>query len=379
MTPHAKLSPSAADRWMTCPGSVWLSEGMPSTTNAYAEEGTLAHALGARCLDEALDAHSFVGQVFEYEDHGQNKTAVITEEMAGNVMVYVDHVRSLGGLQHYEQVVAVDERVYGTADAGVWQENARALHIIDLKYGAGLRIEVVDNFQLKIYALATLLTFGYRAETVTATIVQPRCQGGEGAVRSATYSVVELLDFHADLLDAIARVEQAKTDPTQHLVPSEKGCRWCLAAPTCPALKSKAQELAKQVFAPGAPYDAAELAQTLDYLPLLEGWIKNVREFAYAEAERGREIPDWKLVDKRATRKWRDENFAAAQLQGQGLAENQIYERKIITPAMAEKILPKDQRALLDELCAKESSGHALVHASDKRPAIKLDAKSAFS
>lgn len=357
---------------MVCPGSVVLSEGMPERTSAFAEEGTEAHALAERLLTESELRATDDPRMVEY------------------VSIYVDHVLSLADPPsgeptnlHIEQRVKVNDEVYGTADAVVWQPMQKHLHVCDLKYGAGVAVEVHGNLQLKIYALATLLTFGYPAEQVTATIVQPRCPHSDGPVRSITFDVVDLLDFHADLEDAVERVRDAQgmdieVWPAEMLAPSEKGCRWCLASPKCPKLKSKAQELAKRVFAKDAPYDAAELAETLDYLPILEGWIKNVREFAYEEAERGSAIPNWKLVEKRATRKWRDEGAAEARVAAL-LGEAAYEPASIKTPAAIEKLLPKDQRALLDELCVKESSGHTLVHESDKRPAIKVDAASAFA
>lgn len=370
MNAHAKLGPSAAERWMTCPGSVVLSEGMPNKSSKFADEGTDAHALAELIL---------LGTPPAGPDH----------DMLGHVMTYVDHVVDLGGVLHIEQRVKVNDEVYGTADAVVWQENDKALHIVDLKYGAGVAVEVHGNLQLKIYALATLLTFGYPASTVTATIAQPRCPHSDGPVRSVTYDVVDLLDFHADLLDAIERVDDAKSYSGKvsvrwqddYLTPSEKGCRWCVAAPKCPKLKSKAQDMAKQVFATGVAYDAKALAETLDFLPIIEGWIKNTREFAYAEAEKGQPIPDWKLVEKRATRKWRDSEGVAYALTKHGIeiSEEFMEPASIKSPAAIEKLLPKEQRALLDELCVKESSGHTLVHGSDKRPAIKVDAKSAFA
>lgn len=286
---------------------------------------------------------------------------------------------------HIEQRVKVTEDVYGTADAVVWQPATKHLHIVDYKNGAGVPVEVVDNLQLRIYALATLLTFKYPASQVTATIVQPRCPHPDGPVRSVTFDVVDLLDFHADLLDAVERVAAAKRASAgggweaSHLVPSEKGCRWCLAAPKCPALKNKAQAMAKQVFAPGLPYDPLELARTLDFLPILEAWCTNVREFAYSEAEKGHAIPDYKLAEKRASRKWRDAATAAATIDGLGLGIECYDAPKVLSPAQIEKLLPKEHRALLDELTVRESSGHVLVHESDKRPAIKVDAKSAFA
>jgi hypothetical protein len=378
MADHAKLGPSSAERWMNCPGSVVLSEGMPNKSSEFADEGTKAHALA-----EAL----LVGEAAKGD-----------LDMVENVMVYVDYVQSLcysdftGGTDLLvEQRVKVTDDLWGTADAVVWQPLEKHLHVVDLKFGAGVPVEIEGNLQLKIYALATLLTFGYSAERVTATIVQPRCPHSDGPVRSATYDVVDLLDFHADVLDAIWRVDMAHRDRNtaatdawegKYTKPSEKGCRWCLAAPKCPALKSKAQTLAKQVFAPGLPYDPKALADTLDFLPILEGWIKNTREFAYAEAEQGNAIPQWKLVEKRATRKWNPSVLDGdrRKLIEAGIDHADLYDPPSLkSPAAIEKLLPKEQRALLDELTVKESSGHTLVHESDKRPAIRVDAKSAFS
>lgn len=364
MSDHARLSPSAAERWMTCPGSVVLSEGMPEKSSAFAEEGTKAHELAEQLLRTGKGTGD--------------------PEMLDHVMRYADFVFGLGGELHVEQRVIVNDDVYGTADAVVWQSDDKHLHIVDLKYGAGVAVEVRGNLQLKIYALATLLTFGYPATQVTATIVQPRCPHSDGPIRSVTFDVVDLLDFHADLEDAVAVVRDASCHsaevllPAGYLRPSEKGCRWCLAAPKCPALKSKAQELAKQVFAKGQPYDPKALAETLEFLPILEGWIKNTREFAYDEAERGHAIPNWKLVEKRAMRKWRDEKRAEEWLMANGgLLPDEMYDQKIKSVAQIEKIFGKGE--LPEELVAKESSGHTLVHESDKRPAVQLDAKSAFA
>jgi len=211
---HAKLSPSAADRWMTCPGSVVLSEGMPEKSSTFAEEGTCAHALGEACLLNALPTAAFIGLPFEYEDHGVKKTVIIQQEMADAVQVYVDDVNATvdaneGAVLHVEERVHVSKEVHGTADATVWAPVLAELFVKDYKHGAGVPVEIDGNLQLKIYALAALLTFKYPARRVTATIVQPRCPHSDGPVRSVTYDVVELLDFHADLVDAAARVAAA--------------------------------------------------------------------------------------------------------------------------------------------------------------------------
>jgi hypothetical protein len=167
------------------------------------------------------------------------------------------------------------------------------------------------------------------------------------------------------------------------LKPSEKGCRWCLASPKCPALKQRAQALAKQVFAPGLAYDPLKLAQTLDFLPILEGWIKNTREFAYGEAEKGGEIPDYKLVEKLAVRKWKDDVIPARIAKALGVEVTELFKpAELINIGDAVKLAPgkntKERDAVLETFVDRKSSGHTLVHVSDKRDPVRIDAKAVF-
>ncbi|ASN73066.1 PD-(D/E)XK nuclease superfamily protein [Ralstonia phage DU_RP_II] len=282
--------------------------------------------------------------------------------------------------------------LFGTSDAIVWQPHLERLSVIDLKYGAGVPVEVEDNPQLQYYALGALLANKqWKPREVEVVIVQPRCPHPDGPVRTQVLQVVDLLDFAADLVEAVKRTEEASaaylcadSGPLEaqwqrmYLEPGDH-CRFCPAAAICPAQKNKAQQLAKQAFAPGLPYDAKQLAETLEWLPVLEAWIKNTREFAYAEAEKGHDIPRHKLVEKRATRKWRE--LSAVDITRLEIAVGgEVYdEPSLKSPAAIEKLLPKDQRKILDDLCIKESSGHTLVHESDRREAIKVDARSAFS
>ncbi|WP_158665247.1 DUF2800 domain-containing protein [Ensifer adhaerens] len=281
--------------------------------------------------------------------------------------------------------------LFGTSDAIVWQPSIERLSVIDLKYGAGVPVEVEDNPQLQYYALGALLANKqWKPREVEVVIVQPRCPHPDGPVRAQVLQVVDLLDFAADLVEAVKRTEEASaaclcadSGPLEAqwqrmYLHAGDHCRFCPAAAICPAQKNKAQQLAKQAFAPGLPYDAQQLAETLEWLPVLEAWIKNTREFAYAEAEKGHDIPRHKLVEKRATRKWRSESDAAAVIVPI-IGADAAFEHKLMSPAAMEKCLPKDQRKILDDLCVKESSGHTLVHESDKREAIKEDAKSAFA
>lgn len=381
---HSKIGASSMKRWAACPGSVKLSEGIESRSSVFAEEGTKAHELGEKWLLE-----------------GEAAIAGYPVDMVEHVSVYVDAVAERQDSSSITTVL-IEQRfhlhelhsdLFGTSDAIVWQPHIERLSVIDLKYGAGVPVEVEDNPQLQYYALGALLANKqWKPREVEVVIVQPRCPHPDGPVRAQVLQVVDLLDFAADLVEAVKRTEEASDDHAKigHGIFTEAlwankyleagdHCRFCPAAAICPEQRRKAQELAKQAFAPGLPYDAQQLAETLEWLPVLEAWIKNTREFAYAEAEKGHDIPRHKLVEKRATRKWRSENDAANDLQVLGIPYDQLFEKKLITPAVAEKMLGKEQREQLNDMCVKESSGHTLVHESDKREAIKVDAKSAFT
>lgn len=380
---HAKLAPSAAERWMTCPGSVVLSEGMVESESEYADEGTRAHAMAEKWL---------IGHLAR---HGETPTFKKPEEieMAKHVKTYIDECLSLnikGAKIYIEKVVAIDKDVYGTADFIAWHPKSATLHVRDLKYGAGVPVDVGRNTQLRIYAFAALITMKLPAAVVSIGIVQPRYEHPDGPVRVVDFDVAELIDLHADVAEAVERVavateaKGAKGWDNKFLVPSEKGCRWCQASAKCPALRNKAQFLAKQVFAPAVAYDPMLLAQTLDFLPILEAWIKNTREFAYGEAEKGREIPDYKLVEKIANRKWK-ENFAAVALvEAIGCNVIEIWKpTELINVGDAAKMAPgknaKERDQVLEPFVERKSSGHTLVHISDKRDPIRIDAKAAFA
>lgn len=368
---------------MTCPGSVVLSDGMPESESEYAAEGTKAHAFAERWL------------LMHFAQHGAKPSASspIDVEIEKHVKLYIDECIRLAGKGskvYVEKKVAINEDVYGTADFITWQPESATLYVRDLKYGAGVAVSVEKNIQLRIYALAALMTMKLPAAVVNIGIVQPRYDHPDGVIRSVDFDVADLLDLHADVLDAIGRAKMAekakgaKDWESNFLKPSEKGCRWCLASPKCPVLKKKAQEIAKQVFAPGVPYDPLELARTLDFIPILESWIKNTREFAYGEAEKGNAIPDYKLVEKTPVRKWLENVNKVDLARMLGVQVSDIIKpSELIGIGDAEKMAPgknaKERAAVLEKFVERKSSGHTLVHASDKRDPVRIDAKAVFA
>ena len=90
-------------------------------------------------------------------------------------------------------------------------------------------------------------------------------------------------------------------------------------------------------------------------------------------------MPGYKLVEKRANRKWINETEVSLFLGGLKVGDDDIFEpKKVRTPAQMEKKLPSHY-SMLEKFVTKESSGLVLVPIEDKRPAFKPDAKKEFA
>lgn len=391
---HARLAPSAAYRWSVCPGSVRLSKDVPNKSSVFADEGTAAHTLVEVCLSQKLDAADFAGghvniktgKVHREEGEGDG-IFEITDEMVDAVQLYVDTVRGLvddGDEVEFEAKLDlrhIPGMDFGTGDTIIYKPKAREIIVPDFKYGRGVPVEAKGNSQLRAYMLGAVRRYhNCGIDTVRGIIVQPRCPHREGPVREEVLDVLDVLEFRMDLEEAAL----ATMEDDAPLVPGDH-CKFCPAAPFCPALKQRALEVASMEFSDEPPpvgeMTGEEIAAVFRQAEVVEGWVKRVKERAHQMALDGDPPTGFKLVASRATRKWKDEHQAIASLtMVSGLAEEDLYAPpKMLSPAGVAKLLGAKRKNEIADLVVAKSSGTILVSEDDPRPVAKALAEEEFA
>lgn len=371
---HAKLSPSAAERWINCPGSVALSEQLPPPPPSdFAEEGTLAHAWAEYKLlrfmgyeDESMPG-ACDGEMDEATDFYRD---LVVERLAGAGRDAVLMVE-----QHLDLGTWVPDG-FGTADAVII--GGETIEVIDFKYGKGVRVDAVNNPQLRIYGLGAVDLFGdlYDFTKIRMTIVQPRLDH----VSTEELPVRDLIIWANTVVKPAA--EEA-TDPTvaPHTACGD-WCRWCPAKAVCRTRAEKQLELAAYDFRRPAILEKEEIAEILGRIDELTRWASDVQEYALQQAIAGEHFDGWKLVEGRSVRKYADDLKVAEVLQSAGFPEAALYERKLLGLTAMEKLVGKKKLTeTLGDLIVKPAGKPVLVPEDDRREAINTTeaAKADFS
>jgi Protein of unknown function (DUF2800) len=404
---HARFSPSSAERWMTCPGSIALTRDIPNTTSEYAAEGTAAHTLASRALTYDKPAAFFYGQEIEAD----GRVFVVDDDMANYVQVYLDevHARTGDGTLMVEQRIQFIEAIgvpgqFGTSDAIILSKDCKRAAVGDLKYGQGVKVYVEENKQLMTYAVGVLETFDMimsDVEEVDLFVVQPRLDH----IDSWTVSVERLRQHAAEMrlaagaaLEGCQALEDTGMIPEVLFKPSDDACFFCPAKATCDALRKHVSALVFDDFETlddpvkleviGAPAVPAgdKLGALYGYLELIEDWCRGVRAEVERQVFAGMTVigPDglqMKLVEgKRGNRAWKDEQKAEQILAGLVPPDKLYKPRELVTVSVVDKMFNKKAtKAQWDQLqdLITQSKGKAkVVLGSNPAPPYTADADS---
>jgi hypothetical protein len=329
----------------------------PKPSSSYADEGTLLHHAIAAVLETGKPPEDFLGTFYNGVELTQDRLerkllpalAALDEIDPDKVMEYdVEKVVGFGN---------VLPGVFGSADL-VGRIGDRGI-LVDWKFGDGVVVEAVENPQALFYIAAALRTAATSwafagVSEIEVIIVQPP------HIRRWVTTVERVKQFEAELILAVRAAEQ----PDAPLKTGDH-CRWCAAKTICP-LVSGAVERADRAALKAINVD--DLAAVLKKIDVIEQYISEAQALAQQLIENGVDVPGWKLVAKRPTRKWVDEAAALTALTEAGCNAEELTELR--SPAQVEKVLKKRQINLPDGLIVSVSSGNTLAPADDPRPSV---------
>ena len=368
---HSAVGGSSAKRVLNCTASVNLCAQYPNVETSFAAEGTAMHeAIDLILMGKTQQDTDVIGLTL----NGLVITQAMYDDGIAPALEYLDGLdKELGGVDFYVEKRVVFpgiEDAFGTVDI-IGKAKDRTI-VLDWKFGRGVAVEAEHNEQLMYYAYAAAHTaptnkFFVEGQPIELFIVQPRVNDGEPYTRWVT----TMLQLEAFALELRRAVEISATpDATYKLGP---WCKFCNAKTGCDLYNGVIDDAVVTIENRGHSPIEDDVRRWLPYADDLIKFGDTIKQMAHELMEQGVEFDDWKLVAKRANRSWSDEKKALAFMARMRLPAADRYEKKIISPAKAEKVLkPLGVSAIPDDLIDRVSSGTTLAPASDKRPSVAI-------
>ena len=386
---------SSAAKRIYCPGSYELERQLPADKESeHAARGTALHEAMEYFLDNDLvSLQELKGREFYGWEITQE---LISTKLQPALDAFDAIIKMAGGDMEFEleQTVSLEgcglPGCFGTGDVfGVGADER--FYVIDWKFGDGVKVSPEASYQMAFYAAGALYDETHEQlsrmiygnwdpddekrppRDIVFCIVQPRV----GYPDEATWSYWETTEAWVEsFIDLAAEAYQKMTVIPAGAEPElSEGdhCRWCRAnvPGICPKKSTGIATFGDSVK-PSA-LDAVTLGALLAEADKVEATIKELRNFAHAEAERGVKIPGRKLVNKQARRKWTNEEAVEQALRKKRVKVGDMMEHKLRSPAQMQKHVKK---AVFDDI-AKEyvilhSSGTTLAPSDDKRPEVQI-------
>jgi len=354
---HAPVGPSGMKRIMKCLPSLLPDGAIYEESSEAAQLGTMAHEGGELGLLKALRAEETLD------------VNVVGQDTIDAVNIYIDYVTPIMDRCsdfRIEGKFVYSEKLFGTGDFTGIERNI--FWVIDYKNGVG-EVDAEHNEQgLSYGGLALVDACQYTDEqladidTIKIVIVQPRAQGED--IKEWECSIEEV-KLH--LSEIIAISEMSEDTIRTHEYSHGDHCFFCPRKINCPYL----DELTTGFMSGDLnTISGKELGEKLSACNVIESRIKTLKEYAYKQANGGTKVSGWKLVNKRATRKWINEKQIASLLDLSGYGDDKTFTKKFKSPAQIEKLVGKKEFEDFAPYAESISSGTTLVKDTDRRMEI---------
>lgn len=307
---HAILSPSSAKRWINCTPSALLAEEAGSKSSVYAEEGTLAHEIAEYALTKYLEGEYdplIVDAVPLKDEHLENPLFGV--DMADYIREYCEFVIGEGYemqkqdgvcrtyLERQVDITHFAPGSFGSVDVTLVSD--KTIHIIDLKYGAGVKVYADMNEQMLMYALGTLKSLETdHIEKIRMTIAQVRLDHYD----TFEMSKEDLLAWAEKVLKPAAKM--AIQGAGKQVIGS--WCGFCPVKAQCRAQRDAILADFEEKPEPLLLSDE-EIVDLIGKIDTYKSWIESVNKYVYDRAIQGHKWEGYKLVAGRTSRVIKDE------------------------------------------------------------------------
>lgn len=384
MTVHARLSPSGADRWMTCTASVRVIEALlergelresdledevkehiteeelfehdgltayqdavldPSReSTVFSAEGTVLHTIRANCLVFGDEPYEYVGRTMKADGF----SFVIDDDMADRLVEGIDWIRERTSSPAVEERVSLNEWLpgnHGFCDTSWYEPKPQVLGVSDYKNGVGEPVPVIGTKQLRLYALGAWGEMGKPpVKKVLLNIDQPRA----GGMKIWEFPFEELLEFGEEVLRVYDRIDRGDVE----FAPNSKSCRWCPVRKTkrgCAAYNRwhlMMIGMATLDIADGDPKfaDPMQLPRAHRYYIVkhaadIRAWLASLHEASLNAAIEGDPDPGSKAIDGGGGRRFFNDEVRAEEVLVSALKDAAFKPKKLIGFTEIDKIM----------------------------------------
>lgn len=353
----ALVGGSNCGRVIACPPSRLSGVPVQDTGTQYTERGTVLHNamevyLATGAIPDVVQTTPIIGEMREAAE----KAVELWEDY-----LTCDPSQKVRDIHIEMKLHMVPLKgAFGTSDVVIDWAHANMVTILDWKFG----VQMTSWSQLMFYAACALYDkqtkhLFNRNTIVELAIIQPSAINGE-TFRSTRVTVDELFDFIMKLKWA---VDNGHRD---ELLNVGEHCRFCPVKVVCPKINQIAQGSEKW----NDPFDMTpdQVGEALAETDILESRIKALRDYVHERLNNGEPVTGYKLVNKRAQRKWNDVDEVLDWIAAHSDVnpEDIMKPAQLLSPAQVEKKV-KD---LPENLYSAISSGTTIAPDGDKRQAI---------
>lgn len=366
------LSPSAAARWVACPGSEYIIRQLPRLPSTpAAEEGTLAHTFAAWMLAGSLQditGKEPLNGMPEEPEH-----ALATEDMLNAAQIYADAVSlKVGEIMGKSQDLTFGiEMSLQYPDASAFDIHGRldfcavipkdTILVADFKYG-GAHVPTSGSLQLLTYAWILFETSKLRQaepRRIIVGIVQPRSEASDFADYGASWYEYTRESFESIITDLKQAAERASNADEKSIRETGSHCKYCPARSVCRAAIGEKMLLAGIAAGEAALHEDATNEQIGAWLEALKD-ISIVKDdltrIAKMRIEKGEIVPGWR-IQRRKSRQWPDSlkefggvsDMAAELARRLDAKPEDFIATSLKSPAQMSKTLPKEEIAKVTE------------------------------